>query len=57
MIEHDWKEQPKEDGDQALESGPNEGKCKWEREDMSLSRSSISRSERLWQKFRFQEKG
>lgn len=45
------------DRDQALESGPNGDKYKCEREDMSLSRSSISKSERLRRKFRFQEKG
>ena len=48
---------PQENRDQALELGPDRDKCKYKREDMSLSRSSMSRSKRLQQKFRFHKKG
>ena len=45
-----------EDKDQVLKLGPDGDKCKWEREDMSLWRSPISKSERSRWKFKFQEK-
>ena len=48
---------PQENRDQALELGPDQDKCKYKREDMSLSRSSMSRSKRLRRKFRFHKKG
>ena len=48
---------PQENRDQALELGPDRDKCKYKREDMSLSRSSMSRSKRLRRKFRFHKKG
>ena len=38
---------PEENRDQALASRADEDKCKRAREDISLSRSSISKSERL----------
>ena len=48
---------PEEDKDQANASRANGDKCKWVREDISLSRPSISKSEKLQRKLQFQEKG
>ena len=48
---------PKENKHQALAWGTKGYKCKEERENMSFSRSPTSKSERLRQKFKFQEKG
>ena len=47
----------KEDNNQALASGTNGNKYTQVNEDMSLSRSSISKLERLWWKLSFQERG
>ena len=48
---------PEEDKDQACESTAKGDKCTKLREDMSLSRSSISISMRIGQKLKFQENG
>ena len=42
--------------DQALASEPDRDKCKWERKDMSFSRSPIPISDKLRAKFKFQTK-
>ena len=47
---------PKEDKDQTLACGVDGDKWKWVREDIILSRSSISKSETLPWKLKFQEK-
>ena len=47
----------KEDNNQALVSGTNGNKYTQVKEDMSLSRSSISKLERLWWKLSFQKRG
>ena len=44
---------PKENKNQTLAFGANRDKCKWVREVMSLSRSSISKLESLWRKLTF----
>ena len=48
---------PNEDKDQALESTTKGEKCTELREDMSLWKSSIFVSVRLWPKLKFQESG
>ena len=48
---------PEGDKDQDLLSGTEGDKCRWSRDRMRLSKSSISESERLQRKLKFQEKG
>ena len=45
-----------EDKDQAIVLGTDRDKCKWARENISLSKSSISKLERLQLKLKFQGK-
>ena len=48
---------PEEDKDQDLTSKTKDGKCKQSSEHMRSSKTSISESDRLRQKLKFQEKG